>query len=247
MKYLSNDNNKGYCSGIYKIESTEGKIYIGSATSLKTRYFTHRNCLLKNKHDNSRLQNYMNKYGIESLNFIVLEYCGKDFLINREQFYIDTLNPFFNIAKIAGATYGLKPWLNKKHSEETKLKIKQSNLITFSKKPKAPKKEIPIRLTKEENIKRFSLINKTEKRRKEISERQKGNKNWLGKKHKKETIENRTGDKNPNSKVVKIIELNIEFSTLKECANYLGVSSSSICNSIVRNNKVKSQFTICRK
>jgi len=47
-----------------------------------------------------------------------LEYCVKDSLINKEQYYMDILNPEYNICKTAGSTLGFK------HSLNTLLKFK---------------------------------------------------------------------------------------------------------------------------
>lgn len=96
-------------SGIYKISNNiNEKIYIGSAKNIKSRINVHRCCLLKNKHHSKRLQNHVNKYGIDSLIFEVVEFCDILILLEREQFYIDSLNPFFNINKIAGSNLGRK-------------------------------------------------------------------------------------------------------------------------------------------
>jgi group I intron endonuclease len=202
---------------------------------------THRRALLLSKHDNSRIQNHFNKYGANSLAFKVVEFCDRELLIKREQYHIDQLQPFFNIAKTAGATYGLKPWLNKKHTEETRLKIKLTNLQTFAQKPK---KEKPTRLTREQNNLRLAAINKTDAGRKRCSDLHKGNQYWLGKKHSKETIEARKGAKNPNSKKIYCIDLDRLFETGKEAAEYFGVGASAITNAMRRGNKIKGQYTL---
>lgn len=97
-------------SGIYQIQSKmhPDRIYIGSAVGLYQRWWVHLCNLKANKHKNKKLQNHFNKYGEQDLQFIVLEECAKDFLIQREQYYIDTLNPWFNICKIAGSMLGFK-------------------------------------------------------------------------------------------------------------------------------------------
>ena len=41
--------------------------------------------------------------------------------MDREQYYLDCLKPEYNILKIAGSSLGFK------HSEETKVKIKEKN------------------------------------------------------------------------------------------------------------------------
>ena len=129
-------------SGIYKIQSqiNPKRFYVGSAVDLKDRWRCHLKDLRKNKHGSIKLQRHYNKYNESDLVFIVLEPCFPQFLITREQHYINTLNPYFNICKIAGsrlgckcseetlkkmseASKGNKIWLGKKHSEESKRKI----------------------------------------------------------------------------------------------------------------------------
>lgn len=105
-------------TGIYKISNTiDNRIYIGSAISCKSRKRSHLSDLKFNKHGNGHIQNFFNKYGENALIFEVVETCNKENLIQREQYYIDTLNPEFNICKNAGNTLG------RKFSDETKKKI----------------------------------------------------------------------------------------------------------------------------
>ena len=49
-----------------------------------------------------------------------MEYCNKEDLIKREQYYLELLNPEYNICTTAGSTLG------KLHSEETKAKIAEA-------------------------------------------------------------------------------------------------------------------------
>ncbi len=128
-------------SGIYKI-SIKNKTYIGSATSLYHRKHRHLHDLKKSKHYNRKMQNYFNKYGIENFSFDIIEYCEKEFLLSREQYFIDTQNPFFNICKIAGNTKGVL------HSERTKK--------LFSKKRKGNKNSLG-RVFSEETKKLLSI------------------------------------------------------------------------------------------
>ncbi len=97
-------------SGIYKIESKIKPecIYIGSAAYIKKRWSNHLSRLEKNKHCNRILQNHYNKYGAEDLVFSIITECDKLDLIIKEQYYIDTLSPAFNICKIAGSSLGYK-------------------------------------------------------------------------------------------------------------------------------------------
>lgn len=88
-------------SGIYCIINTENnKRYVGSSINLHMRLQKHRSMLRKNYHQNRRLQNSWNKYKENNFECYILEYCAPELLENREQFYIDTLNPELNITLI---------------------------------------------------------------------------------------------------------------------------------------------------
>lgn len=111
-------------SGIYQIESkVNGKIYIGSAVNFLSRRRHHMYKLKRNSHFNQILQNHFNKYGQEDLEFSIIEFCPKEKLIEREQYWIDKIKPEFNICKVAGNTLGI--FLR----EESKQKLKQNYFI----------------------------------------------------------------------------------------------------------------------
>lgn len=109
--------------GIYKIECLQtGKVYVGSAVSIKARWASHRSDLRGNRHPNKHLQNAWNKYGEQSFAFSVIEECEIEQLIDREQHWIDSLNacsPEFgmNNSPTASTTIGFR------HSSETKEKL----------------------------------------------------------------------------------------------------------------------------
>lgn len=109
-------------SGIYKIANkVTDNFYVGSAVNLSKRISNHKSDLQRGTHKNPILQNVFNKYGIDKLSFEVIEIVkDKNKLIEREQHYIDTLIPKYNIRKIANSNLGLK-W-----SKETKLKMSKS-------------------------------------------------------------------------------------------------------------------------
>lgn len=62
------------------------------------------------------------KYGYNKFSLDILEYCEPSLLIKREQYYLDTLKPEYNILKIAGSSLGYK------HSPETLLNFKERRL-----------------------------------------------------------------------------------------------------------------------
>lgn len=87
-------------SGIYQIICiTTGKFYVGSASCLRRRRNDHLRALRDGNHPNIHLQRTWNKYGETSFKFQVIELCNSDTLVEREQHFIDTLNPELNIAR----------------------------------------------------------------------------------------------------------------------------------------------------
>lgn len=110
-------------SGIYKIQSIckPERVYIGSAVNIPDRWRLHLWELDLNRHHSSKLQNHYNKYGKDDFEFSIIEPCLPSFLIAREQEYLDKLNPFFNIAKVAGSTLGIS------RTDEFKEKQRQIN------------------------------------------------------------------------------------------------------------------------
>lgn len=117
-------------NGIYKIVNiVNNKFYIGSCSSktfLYERLVHHREDLLKNKHCNKYLQSSFNKYGIENFCYIIIEKCEPKECLIKEQYYIDNLNPEYNLQKIAGSSFG------RECNNETRKKISESNKLFWS-------------------------------------------------------------------------------------------------------------------
>lgn len=93
--------------GIYQIRCLlTGKCYIGSSKRIYTRWSEHRYYLRKGTSVCVRLQNAWAKYGEGAFEFSVLEECCQDELEDREQFYIDTLDPQYNSITDIQRRYG---------------------------------------------------------------------------------------------------------------------------------------------
>jgi group I intron endonuclease len=117
-------------SGIYKITNEiTGKFYIGSSKDIDQRFGEHRMMLNNNKHINIILQRSWNKHGANNFTFSILEECPSEKCIEREQHYLDLLQPFksvgYNIGKKA---YGGDNFTNNPKLDEIKEKIRLLNL-----------------------------------------------------------------------------------------------------------------------
>lgn len=87
------------------------KSYVGSSVNIKKRFATHKQLLKSKEHWISYFQNSWNKYGESAFEFHVIEYCAKEKLIEREQFYLDvfqTVKYGFNLNPLAASTMGYK-------------------------------------------------------------------------------------------------------------------------------------------
>ncbi len=84
--------------GIYQIMCVpNGRIYVGSSSHIHQRWYSHRRVLRLGTHSNDHLQYAWSKYGEAAFVFTVLESCEKEQLEEREQFYISTMKPSFNV------------------------------------------------------------------------------------------------------------------------------------------------------
>ena len=101
-------------SGIYEIRNTiNGHCYIGSSVNIQKRWNEHIRDLSANKHHSIYLQRAWNKYGLDCFEFNVIEQCFFFALILREQYYINSCSPEYNIAKDAKSPMLGRPSWNK--------------------------------------------------------------------------------------------------------------------------------------
>ena len=96
--------------GIYKIvNKITNDFYIGSSKDIKARWHCHKNSNNYKKYPNSKLYKAMSEYGIKNFDFDIIEECSEKDLLEKEQYYIDSLHPVYNIgaakAKLSSAEY----------------------------------------------------------------------------------------------------------------------------------------------
>src|SRR3990167_6832899 len=91
-----------HISAVYLITCKKtNKNYVGSSVRFDLRVKAHLRALENGTHPNKHLQNSWNKYGADCFKFDILEEVPKEKLIEREQHWIDLLNPSFNVVRTA--------------------------------------------------------------------------------------------------------------------------------------------------
>ena len=223
--------------GIYKIENKiNGKIYIGQSTNINKRLTNHKSLLRGNKHYNNHLQSAFNKYGEDNFIFEIIDICGIDELDALERLYINKYECKHNewgynledgghenkqlseetkrkISKNHADFSGENnPNYGKKHSDETKAKIKNSltgKKLSDETKAKISKRHKGKKLS-EEHKEKISNSHKgkkhSEETRKKLSEYKKGKK--LSKETRIKMAKSRTGKKHSEETKNKIRDAN---------------------------------------
>lgn len=255
VEYIDLNNNK---SGIYCIfNMRNGKLYIGSAKNLRKRTNQHIYDLMNSRHCNKHLQSAWNKDGIISFLFIVMEYCEKEKLIEREQHFINLFDfdsQLYNFLPTAGSFLGGKrsDEFRKKISEARRgKKLSDEHCKKLSEARRGKKfsdehrksisKGNTGRIFSEETRQKMSNSLKgriiSEESRLKMSEARRGKK--LSDEHRKNIIANSTG-KPVNQIDIHTNEILATFKSASEAARTLGRSAS--CISSVCNGRQKSAY-----
>ena len=182
---------------------------------------------------NEHFYNAINKYGWDNFEHIILfEDLTKEEAKWLEKFYIalyNTTSPKYGYNNsLGGESYNCSEETKKKmsksrkgktHSEETKKKMSKASKNTWKNEEHREKMS---RANKGENNPMYGK-HFTDEHRKKISESMKGKMN--GEKH---PMYGKCGKDNPSSKIVYIIELDMTFNSIGECAEYLKCAKTSI-------------------
>lgn len=111
--------------GIYSITNLfNNKMYIGQSINIENRFIRHKCELKKNRHVNRHLQASWNKYGEKNFRFDIIEICPKEFLNERECYWIkyyNTLNKGYNLDKGGDGISGYK------HTQKELSKMRKSH------------------------------------------------------------------------------------------------------------------------
>lgn len=104
-------------SGIYMFTNKlTNDIYVGQSKDLSKRFKNYFNLSYIKSKENLKISKAIIKYGYLNFSMTILEYCDKSNLMGREQYYLDKLNPQYNILKVRGSS------LNSKFSKEANTK-----------------------------------------------------------------------------------------------------------------------------
>jgi group I intron endonuclease len=151
------------------------------------------------KTSNSIIYESILKYDYSNFELSILEYCNREVLLKREQYYMDLLKPEYNMLKFAGSKYGVKL------SEKTKLLI---GLASKGRRHTEEAKKIMSELAK---------LRKKEKT------------SFFGKNHSMETILRISKAKSLNICIKNIHTKEIKiFLGNKEAANFLRIGESTL-------------------
>jgi group I intron endonuclease len=117
--------------GVYKITNkVNGKLYVGSSNNIENRWHQHKLQLRDGIHTNQHLQSAWNLYGEDSFMFEIIEECSPEIQFEREQYYLNTLNPFeergYNIVRQISKEYSSDNYMIKQ------CKMCGKNYNTFS-------------------------------------------------------------------------------------------------------------------
>jgi group I intron endonuclease len=115
-------------AGIYRwVNNLNKKTYVGSGVNLAKRLGSYYNDN-ELKRNSRPIKDALIKYGHKNFTLEILEYCPPTKLLEREQFYLDSLEPEYNILKYAYSLLGYK------HSPENIEKLKNKIVSSEHKK-----------------------------------------------------------------------------------------------------------------
>jgi len=212
-------------SGVYGIFSKiDDRVYIGSATNFDLRKKTHFDKLKSNVHVNKPLQNFVNKYGIENIEFRILAKCPSEYCIKLEQFFLDNFDNKFNIRLVAESNLGLKASDETKQKMSIKQKQRSKEIINNNKN----------RIVSEETKSKMSEAGKN----KVFTDKHKQNLKLAAQKRSKELSQKHKGDNNPSAKLDwdKVNYIRTSEKSVKDLATELSVSITTIYK--IKNNQI---------
>lgn len=101
FKAIILSDNKGK-SGIYRwVNNNNNKSYVGSAVDLKERFINYYNINHLIGNSSMLINRALIKYGYSNFSLEILEYCKPEERFERENYYLGSFEPEYNILKVA--------------------------------------------------------------------------------------------------------------------------------------------------
>jgi group I intron endonuclease len=195
-------------SGIYKITSPTGKIYVGQSINIKKRFNVYKSLACSGQ---NRLYNSFLKHGVDNHVFEILEYCGAAVINERERHYQEKFN-------VIDRKLGLNCCLTR--TDKKKYVFSEESIQKMS----AWQKGVP----KSKEHKRKLSEAKIGKKQ-TLEHRLKGAQARVGSKRTKEQrIRISESLKGKNSKVVLDLLTGIYYDSVKELSELIGVHYSTM-------------------
>jgi group I intron endonuclease len=224
---LSDNSNK---SGIYRwVNNISKNTYVGSAINLSKRLRSYYQKAELTKKNARPINQALLKYGYSNFSLEILEYCSKDNLLERENYYLDTLKPEYNILKYAYSLLGYK------HTAKSIEKLKSKKI--------SPEHKLLISLTHKNKI-----VNDETRAKLSAAIADFRAKNPLSE-EKLANLRNKSIEREGVAVSVFNSQTNEvkEFTNQTEAGKFLDVSRQAIYNSIIRNVPIKKIYHISKK
>ena len=216
-------------SGIYKwTNKLTNDIYIGQSRDLSKRFIHYFNLSYLKSKETLVISRALIKYGYSNFSLEILEYCDIVNLTEREQYYLDKLNPRYNTLKIAGSSLGYKATEESKAKRSKSLKgiyVKEKSALYGRTHTEETKALMALKKSNENN----PLFGKTHSEESKELMRQKA----LGRKHSEETLLKMSASRGYlvnihekcDSEGFKLIG---SFVSIRRAAKFLGISSNTV-------------------
>jgi len=210
--------------GIYKITNRiNGKSYIGQSNNIDRRFREHTN---KKSELNLSIKRAVKKYGKENFDLEILETIdipNRDKLNELEMYYISLHKPEYN------RTFGGSGQMGMFASDKTKELLRKSGKEQWNNKTDEEKNKILKNFKKTEIGHKVSIETREKLRLANIGKKAtEETKNKMRQSMLNKKLNGYVRDNKKWYKRVVIIETNMEFESVKECAYYIGVIPASV-------------------
>lgn len=260
---------------IFRLKYDETPCYVGSSTKLRRRLNFHKwrvnnwNKDYFNNNGSLLFYNSVLDYGWNNFNFAILEHINssnksfedKKILLEREQYYLNNINPSLNICKIAGSPLGIKHGISFSINLSQARRGKKNNvkLLNKSNRLKVIKSETKLKLSCRSqgiSVKIFdqsnNLVNQFPTMTSAakylcVSDRTIRRILETGKSYDNYTYKFEVVDGHPITIINKENNFVIEYFSIREAANYLAVSPKTVSNYLNTNKLLKGIYLINRK